>query len=173
MSIESAMPSNHLIFCRSLLPWPQSSPASGSGPVSWLFTSGGQSTGASDSASVLPMNIQGLFPLGLAGLILLSKGLFKSPFQHNSKVSVPWCSAFFMIQLSHPYMTSGKSIALTVWTFVGKVMSLLFNKLSKFIIAFLPRSKCHSYSHHPQWFWSPPKENLSLFPLFPHLFVMK
>ena len=97
--------------------------------MSQFFASDGQSTGASDSASVLPMNIQGLFPLGLAGLILLSKGLFKSPFQHNSKVSVPWCSAFFMIQLSHPYMTSGKSIALTVWTFVGKVMSLLFNML--------------------------------------------
>ena len=137
------MPSNHFILHRPFCFCLQSFPGSWSFPVSWLFTSGGQSTGASDSASVLPMNIQGLFPLGLAGLILLSKGLFKSPFQHNSKVSVPWCSAFFMIQLSHPYMTSGKSIALTVWTFVGKVMSLLFNIL--FVIAFLLRSKCLNF----------------------------
>ena len=60
---------------------------------------------------------------------------------HSSKASILWHSAFFMVQHSHPYMTSGKTIALTVWTFVGKVMSLLFNTLSRFVIAFLPRSK--------------------------------
>ena len=60
---------------------------------------------------------------------------------HNSKASILWHPAFFMVQLSHPYMTVGKTIALTIWTFVGKVMSLLFNTLSRFVIAFLPRSK--------------------------------
>ena len=85
---------------------PQSFPASESFPVSWLFASGGQSIGASVSASVLPMNIQDWFPLGWTGLIsLLFKGLSKSLLQHHSsKASVLWCSAFFMAQLSHPCM---------------------------------------------------------------------
>ena len=89
------------------------------------FTSSGQSTGA--SVSILPINVQGLFPLGLTCLIsLLPKGL-KSLFQrHSSKVSILQCSAFFMVQFLHPYMTAGKTIALTRWTFVGKVMLLLF-----------------------------------------------
>ena len=105
---------------------PQSFPASGSFPKSWLFASGGSSTGALASASVLPMNIQGWFPLGLTGLILQSKGLLKGLLQHHSsKVSILWCSAFFTLQCSHPYMTTGKTIALTIETFVGKVMSLL------------------------------------------------
>ena len=96
-------------------------PASGSFPMSQLFTSGGQSTGASASASVLPMNIQGFFPLGLIGLILQSK---KSLLQHHSlKASVLWHSAFCMVQLSHPYMTTEKTIALTIGTLVSKVMS--------------------------------------------------
>ena len=108
--------------------------------VSWLFTSGVQSTGA--SASVLPMKIQGSFPLRLTGLIsLLSKGLSRVQ-HHNLKASILWCSAFFMVQLSHLYMTTGKIIALSIWAFVGRVMSLLFNSLSRFVIAFLPRSKC-------------------------------
>ena len=98
---------------------PQSFPASESFPVSWLFASGGQSIGASVSASVLPMNIQDWFPLGWTGLIsLLFKGLSKSLLQHHSsKASVLWCSAFFMAQLSHPYMTIGKTIDLTRRTF--------------------------------------------------------
>ena len=104
-------------------------------PVSQLFTSGGRSIGA--SASVLPMNIRDWFPLGVACLISL-KNLLQ---HHSSKASIPWCSAFFMVQLSHPYMTTGKTIALTVWTFVRKVMSLLFNMLSRLVIPFLPRSK--------------------------------
>ena len=100
----------------------QSFAASGSFPMSWLFTSGGQSIGPPASASVLPMNIQGWFPLGWTSLIsLLSKGL-KSLLQHpSSNTSILRCSAFFTVQLSHPYMTTGKTIALTGWTFVGKV----------------------------------------------------
>ena len=111
----------------------QSFPASGSFTMSQLFASGGQSIGVSASASVLPMNIQGWFPLGLTGLISLKfKGPLKSLLQHYSlKASVLQCSAFIMVQLSHPYMTTGKTIALTVWTFVAKVMSLLLNILSR------------------------------------------
>ena len=109
-------------FCR------QSFPASGSFPVSQLFESGGQSIGASALASVLPKCIQGWFPLGLISLISLqSKGLSSLLQHHSSKASILCCSAFFMVQLSHPYMTTGKTIALTRWTFVGEVMSLLFN----------------------------------------------
>ena len=99
----------------------QSFPASGSFPVSWLFVTGGWSFGASALVSVLPMNSQGWFPLGLTGLIcLLSKGLQ----HHSSKALILWCSAFFMVQRSHLYMTTGKTIALTIGTFVSKVMSL-------------------------------------------------
>ena len=88
-------------------------------------------------------NIQGWFPLRVIGLISMqSKGTLKSLLQHHSsKASILQCLAFFIIQLSHPYMTTGKTIALTRRDFVGKVMSLLFNMLSRFIIAFLPRSK--------------------------------
>ena len=135
----------HPIISSSVIPFSshlQSFPASGSFPMSQFFESGGQSTGASASASVLPMNIQDWFPLGLTGLIsLLSKGLLKSLLQHHSsKASALRHSPFFMVQLSHPYMTTEKPIALTRWTFVGKVMSLL-NILSRLVIAFLPRSK--------------------------------
>ena len=83
---------------------------------------------------------------------LAVQGTLKSLFQnHNSKASIPWSSALFMVQFSHPYMTIGKIIALTRWIFVGKVISLLFNTLSSLIIAFLPRSKCLLIS----WLWSP------------------
>ena len=106
--------------------------------MSQIFPSGGQSIGASASATVLPKSI----PLRLTGLIsLLSKGFFKILLQHHSlKASILWCSAFFTVQLSHTYMTSEKTTALTIWTFVSKVMPLLFNTLSRFVIAFLPRS---------------------------------
>ena len=138
------MPSNHLILCRTLL-LPSIFPSIGSFPLSWLFTSGGQSIGASASASVLLMNIQGWFLLGLTGFIsLLSKGL--SRVFSNTTVQK---HQFFSTQPSsqsnshiHPYMTTGKTIALTRWTFVGKVMSLLFNRISRLLITFLPRSKC-------------------------------
>src|SRR5574337_950255 len=118
--------------------------------MSQCFASGGQSIGVSASASVLPMNIHDRFPLGWTGWISLqSKGLLavqgtlKNLLQHHSsKASILWCSALFMVQLSHPYMTTGKTIALTRRTFVGKVISLLFNMLSRLIMAFLPRHKC-------------------------------
>ena len=95
------------------------------------------------SASVLPMNIQDWFLLGRTGWISLqSKGFSRVFLQHYSaKVSILRRSAFFIVQLSYPYITTGKTIALTRWTFVGKVMSLLFNMLSRLVITFLPRSK--------------------------------
>ena len=103
----------------------QSFPASESFPMSQFFASRGQSIGA--SASVFPINIQGWFPLGLTGLILQSKGTLKRLFlQHGSKASVLQCSAFFIVQLSHPYMTTGKTIALTIWTLVSKVIVSAF-----------------------------------------------
>ena len=130
-------------FCFCL----QSFPASGSFLVSQFFTSGGQSIGASASASVLPMNIHGWFPLGWTGwILLLSKGLSRVFQYHHSKASILWCSAFFMVQISHLYMSIGKP-----QTFVGKMMSLLFNTLSRFAIAFLPRSRCRLIS----WLQSP------------------
>ena len=121
----------------------QSLPASGSFPMSRLFASSGQSIRASASVRFLPVNIQGWFLLGLTGFYLLAvQGTLKSLLQHhNLKASILWWSAFFMIQHSHPYMTTGKTIALTIWTFVSKVISLLFNTLSRFVIAFLPKSK--------------------------------
>ena len=148
----------HPTISSSIIPFsfcPQSFPASGSFPVSWLFALGGQSIGV--SASVLPVNIQDWFPLGLTGLIpLQSKGLsrvFSSTtiWKHQFFSAQP----SFIVQLSHPYMTTGKTIAF-IQAFAGKVKSLLFNMLSRSVIAFLPRSKpllilC---SHHLQWFWS-------------------
>ena len=116
-------------------------PASGSFQMSQFFTSGGQSTGV--SASVLPISIQDWFPLGWTGWISLqSKGLSRVFLlqHHSSKASILWHSAFFIVQHSHPYMTTGKTIALTRWTFVSKVMSLLFNMLSRLVITFLPKS---------------------------------
>ena len=121
----------------------QSFPASGSFQMSQLFASGGQSIGVSASTLVLPMNSQDWFNLGWTGWISLqSKGLSRVFSQHHSsKAWILRCSAFFTVQLSYPYMTTGKTIALTRWTFVGKVMSLLFNILSRLVITFLPRIK--------------------------------
>ena len=119
----------------------QSFPASGSFLMSWLFASGSQSTEA--SASILPMNIQGWFPLGWTGWISLQSQGLSRVFSNTTvqKHQFFWHSAFFTIQLSHPFMTTGKTIALTRQTFVGKVMPMLFNTLSKSVIAFLPKSK--------------------------------
>ena len=108
-----------------------------------LFTSSGQSIGASASTSVLPVNTQDWSPLGWTGWIsLLFKGLSRV-FSNTTvqKHQFFRCSAFFTVQLSHPYMTTGKTIALIRWTFVGKVIFLLFNMLSRFVISFLPRSR--------------------------------
>ena len=136
---DAVQPSHPLIPFSSCL---QSSPASGSFPMSQFFASGGQSIGVSASASVLPMNIQDWFPLGWTGWISLqSKGLSRVLQHHSSKASILQCSAFFMVQLSHLHMTTGKTIALTRQTFVSKVMSLFFNMLFRLVIAFLPRSK--------------------------------
>ena len=154
----------HPTISSSIVPFSsllQSFPASGSFQMSQFFTSGGQSIGISASTSVLPMNIQDWFPLGWTGWISLqSKGLSRVLVQHHSsKASILRHSAFFIVQPSHPYVTPGKIIALTRWTFVGKVMSLLFNMLSRLVITFLPITifLFHGCSHHLQWFWSPKK----------------
>ena len=141
----------HKTISYSVIPFSsclQSFPASGTFPVSQFFTSGGQSIGVLASAPDLPMNIQDWSPLGLTGWISLqSKGLsrvfsniqgtLKSLLQHHSsKASILQLSAFFIVQLSHPFMTTGKTIALN---FVSRVMSLLFNMLSRLVITFLPR----------------------------------
>ena len=143
----------------------QSFPASGSFLMSQLFASSGQSIGVSASASVLPMNTQDWSPLGWTGWISLqSKGLSRVFSNITVQASILWPSAFFIVQLSHPYMTTGKNIALTRWTFVGKVMSLLFNMLSRLVITFLPRSK------HLLISWLQPPSAVIL---EPHLFAMK
>uniref|UniRef100_A0AC11E6S7 Uncharacterized protein n=1 Tax=Ovis aries TaxID=9940 RepID=A0AC11E6S7_SHEEP len=131
------------------------------------------------SFSIIPSKeIPGLISFRMDSLDLLAvQGTLRSLFQHHSsKASIFWRSAFFTVQLSHPYMTTGKNIALTRCTFVGKVMPLLLNMLSMLVITFLPRSKCLLIS----WLQSPsavilepPQINLILFPLFPHLFPMK
>ena len=108
--------------------------------MSQFFTLGGQNTGV--SASVSPVNIQDWFPLGWPGWISLQSKRLNSLLQHHSsKASILWHSAFFIVQILHSYMTTGKTIALTRWTFVGKVMSQFFNMLSRSVIDFLPRSK--------------------------------
>ena len=115
MFIELVMPSNHLFLCCPLLLLSSILPSIRVFPVTQFFASDDQSIGASASASVLPMNIQDQFPLGLTSLISLqTKGLSKSLFQHHSsKAWILQYSAFFIVQLSHPYMTTGKTIALT------------------------------------------------------------
>uniref|UniRef100_A0AC11ET90 Uncharacterized protein n=1 Tax=Ovis aries TaxID=9940 RepID=A0AC11ET90_SHEEP len=142
MSIESVMPSNHLILCRPLplLPSIFSSIRVFSNesalrirwPKYWSF-----------SFNISPSNEHpGLISFRMDWLDLAVQGTLKSLLQHHSsKASILWRSAFFILQLSHPYMTTGKTIALTRWTFVGKVMSLLFNMLSSLVITFLPRNK--------------------------------
>ena len=143
MPIESVMPSSHLILCRPLLllspipprirVFPNESTLFMRWPKYWRF-----------SFSISPSNEHpGLISFRMDWLDLLAvQGTRKSLLQHHSsKASIFWCSAFFTVQPSHPYMTTGKSIALTRWTFVGKVMSLFFNMLSRLVINFLPRSK--------------------------------
>ena len=137
----------HPTISSSVIPFsscPQSFQASGSFQMSQFFTSGGQSIGVSASTSVLPMNTQDRSPLGWTGWILLAvQGILKSLLQHHSsKTSILQWSAFFKAQLLHPYMTTGKIMALTRWTFFGKVICLLLNILSRLVITFLPSSKC-------------------------------
>ena len=164
MSFESVMPSNHLIHCHPLLlllsifpsirVFSNESALRIRWPKYWSF-----------SFNISPSDEHpGLIFFTMDWLELLAvQGALR-------------CSAFFIVQLSHPYMTTGKTIALTRRTFVGKVMSLLFNMLSRLVITFLPSSKCLLIS----WLQSPsavilepPQKSLTLFPLFPHLFAMK
>ena len=138
-------------FSSSVIPFsscPQSFPASGSFSMSQLFASGGQSNGVSASTSVLPMNTRDWSPLGWTGWTL------KSLQHHSSKASILQRSAFFIVQLSHPHVTTTTHLDKTRWTFVGKVMSLLFNMLSRLVITFLPRSKHFLIS----WLQSPSAE---------------
>ena len=137
--------SSHLILCRPLLLLPPIPPSIRVFPMSQFFTWGGQSIGISALASFLPKKSQGWSPSEWTGWISLqSKGLsrvFSTEVQkhqfellhHSSKASILWHSPFFTVQLSHPYMTTGKTIALTRWTFVGKVLSLLLNMLSRLV----------------------------------------
>ena len=127
MSLESVMPSNSILLCHFLL-LPSTFSSIKLFPVSWLFTSGDQSTGASASASVLPVNIQDWFPFGLTDLISLkSKGLWRV--FSNTTVQKHQFFGSQKVQLSHLYITTGKTTALTRRTFVSKVMFLLFNKI--------------------------------------------
>ena len=141
------MLSNHLFFCALFSFCLQSFPTSGSFPVSRLFPLGDQNTGASTLASVLPMNIQGWFPLGLIDLISLqSKGLSRVFSRTIIQKHLFFSTQPSLWYTSHPYMTTRRTRALTIGTFVGKVMALLFNMLFRFVIAFLPRSKHLSIS---------------------------
>jgi len=143
MSIELVMLFDYLILCHPLLLLPSIFPSIRVFSSESAFRIRWQKYQSFSFTSVLPVNIQGWFPLGLTlGLISLqSKGLKSLLQHHNLKASILQHSAFFMVQLSYLYMTTGKTITLTIWIFVGKVMSLLFNILSRFFIAFLPRSK--------------------------------
>ena len=177
LSIQLVMSSNHLILCHPLLLLPSIFPSirvfsNDSAlhirwPKYWSF-----------SFNISPSNEHsGLISFRMDWLDLIEvqetlKGLLQ---HHSSKASILQCSVFFIVQLSHPYMTTGKTIALTRWTFVGKVMSLLFNMLSRLVITFLPRIKHLLIS----WLQSPsavilePKiESQPLFPLFPHLLAI-
>ena len=152
MSIELVMPSNHLILCCPLLLllsiFPSIKVFSNESalhirwPNYWSF-----------SFSISPSSeYSGLIFFRIDWLDLLAVlGTLKSLQLHGSKASILWCSGFFIVQLSHPYMTTRKTIALTIWTFVGKVMSMLFNMLPRLLITFLPRSKCLLIS----WLQSP------------------
>ena len=171
MSTELVMPSNHLILCRPLLLLPSVLPSIGvfssesvlriRWPKYWSF-----------SFSISPSNeYSGLIFFRIDWFYLAVQGTLKSLLQHHSsKASILRYSAFFTVQLSHPYMTTGKTIALIRWTFVGKVMSLLLNMLSRLVITFLPRSKRVLIS----WLQSPsavifgvPQNNYSCYTLYP------
>ena len=153
----------HPTISSSVMPFSclQSFPASGPFPMSQFFTSGGQSIGVSASTSVLPMSTQDWSLLRWTSWISLqSKGLSRAFSNTTVQKHQFFGAQLSLVQLSHLYMTTGKTTALTRWTFVGKVMSLLFNKLSRLVINFLPSSKrlsFHCCNHHLQWFWSPPK----------------
>ena len=175
MYIESVMPSNHLILCRPLLlllsifpsirVFSNESALRITWPKDWSF-----------SCSISPtIEHPGLISFRMDWLDLRAvQGTLKSLLQHHSsKASILRCSAFFIVQLSHPYMTTGKTVVLTRWTFVGKVMSLLFNMLSRLVTTFLPRSKhlLISRLQSPSAVILEPKNKAShCFPCFPIYF---
>ena len=139
MSIELVMQSNHLILCHPFLLLPSVFPSIRTFSSELALCIRWLKYWSFSFATVLSMNIQGWFPLGLTDLISLQcKGLSRVL---SKPQSVHWHSAFFMVQLSHPYMTTGKTIALAIWTFVSKMIFLLFNTLSRFVITFLTRKK--------------------------------
>ena len=153
MSIKSVMPSNHLILCHPhLLPpsifssirvFSNESVLHIRWPKYWSFSF--NISPSSEYSRLISFSIYWFDLLAVQGTL---KSLLQ---HHSSKASIFWHSAFFMVQLSHPYMTTGKTIALTKWTFAGKVISLLFNMLSRLVVTFLPRSKCLLIS----WLQSP------------------
>ena len=153
MSTESVITFNHLILCHPLLLTFSIFPSIRVFLFKWVSSS-------HQVAKVLEFQLQhqssneysGLISFRMDWLDLLAvQGTLKNLLQHrSSKVSILWCSAFFVVQLSHPYMTTGKTMDVTRWTFDGKVMSLLFNTLSRLVITFLPRSK-HILSSIPSW----------------------
>ena len=153
MSIKSVIPSNHLILCHPLLLLPSIFPSImvfSNEPGLCIRWSKYWSFSFSINTS---SEYSGLISLRMDWYDLLAiQGILKSPLQHHSsKASILLCSAFFIIQLTHPFMTTGKTIPLIRWTFVGKIMSLLFNMLSRLVITYLPRSKCLLIS----WLQSP------------------
>ena len=170
LSIESIMPSSHLVLCCPLLLLPSIFPSirvfsnesalRTRWPKYWSFI-----------FSISPSNeYSGLISFRIDWFALVAvQGILKSLLQrHSSKESILWCLTFFMVQLSHPYTTTGKTIASTLWTFVSKVMSLLFNMLSRLVIAFLPRSKrlLISWLHSLSMVILEPKRNKVTFSLF-------
>ena len=172
------MPSSHLILCCLLLLLPPIPPSirvfSNEStlcmrwPKYWSFSF--SSSPSNEYSGLISIKMDWLDPLAVQGTL---KSLLQ---HHSSKASILHCSAFFILHLSYPYITTGKTITLTLLTFVGKVMSLLFNMLSRFVIAFLPRSKrlLMSWLQSPSaGILEPRKQSLSLFPLFPQLFAMK
>ena len=175
MSIALMISSKQLILYCPLLLLPSIFPSIRVFSSDSVFALSGWSIGvsASGSVSVLTISIQGWFPLGLTSVIsFLFKG-FSGILHYNSKASILWCSAFFTVQLSHPHMTTGKTIALIIQNFIGKVMSLRFNMLFRFVITFILRSKSllimasvTVYSH----FGAQEKKSCQ-FPLFSHLFA--
>ena len=177
MSIESVMPSSHLILCRPLLLLPPIPPSIRvfynestlhmRWPKYWSFSF--NISPSSEHPELISFRMDWL------DFLAVQRTLMSLLQHHSSEASILRSSAFFTVQLSHPYMTTGKTIALNRWAFVGKVMSLLLNMLSRLVVTFLPRSKRFLIS----WLQSPyavilapPKICLTLFPLFPHLFAM-
>ena len=177
MPIESVMPSNHLILCRPFLFPPSIFPSirvfSNESvlhirwPKYWSFIS----SPSNEYSGKIFFRIDWFDFLEVQGKNV--KSLLQ---HHSSEASILWCSAFFMVQLSHPYMTTRKTIALTRQIFVGKTISLLFNMLSRLVIDYLQRRKhlLMSWLQSPSAvILEPPKRNSVLFPLFPHLLATK